>query len=78
MSQRYLTNTSGKKHSTKRIRQILRRLGYSFIRPTKRPTEANKEAQEPFKRGDGSIVHKENVSLYALDKTAIKRGAKPS
>lgn len=50
--QRYILDTYGKKYSTEWIRQILHRLGFTFKRGTKRPTKANKEAQEGFKKND--------------------------
>ncbi len=49
--QRYIFDTYGKKYSYEWIRQILHKLGYSHKRSTKRPSRANKEAPESFKKG---------------------------
>lgn len=49
--QRYIHDTYGRKYSYECIRQVLHKLGFSFKRTTRRPTRANKEAQEAFKRG---------------------------
>jgi transposase len=49
--QRYILDTYGRKYSYERIRQILHELGHFHMRSAKRPTRANKEAQESFKKG---------------------------
>ena len=49
--QQYILDTYGRKYSYERIRQVLHELGHSFKRTSRRPTRANKEAQEAFKKG---------------------------
>lgn len=48
---RYVHSTYRREYSCERIRQMLHELGFSFKRNTKRPTRANKQAREGFKKG---------------------------
>lgn len=49
--QRYILDTYGRKYSYECIRRVLHKLGHSYKRTSKRPTRANREAQEAFKKG---------------------------
>ncbi|NLM64574.1 MAG: winged helix-turn-helix domain-containing protein, partial [Firmicutes bacterium] len=49
--QRYVHHTYGREYSCQCIRHVLRTLGSSFRRGSKRPTRANKETREAFNRG---------------------------